>query len=171
MFVRLALRDLAIVSAVAVAWIALGDLSAGPGVVADLLGVVLGLALVAVCYAGHEWGHLGGALATRSVVLAPERLSALSLFSFDSKRNTRSQFLAMSFAGFAMTGVALVLVYGLLPGDWLATRVARGGVALLAGLAVVLEVPLVVYALVRPTLPPVETFAARREDRRTPAEG
>lgn len=162
MFGRIALRDLAFATAVAAAWTALAPLTAASGVTADLLGVVLGLALAAVAYAGHEWGHLAGALATRSTVHAPSRLATVSLFSFDSKRNTRSQFLAMSFSGFAMTGVALGVVYGLLPGDWLATRVARGGVAFLAALTVFIEFPLVVYALVRPTLPPVEAFPAHR---------
>lgn len=169
MFGRLALRDLVFVTAVAGAWAWLAPLTGAAagaaGVVADLLGVVLGLALAAAAYAGHEWGHLAGALATRSVVRAPERVASVSLFSFDSRRNTRAQFLAMSFAGFAMTGVALVVVYGLLPGEWLATRVARGGVAFLATLTVVLELPLVGYALVRPTLPPVEAFASHRAAR------
>lgn len=168
-FLRFALRDLLLVTGVAVAWLALAPRSAGEGFLADLLGFVLGLALAAACYLGHEWGHLTGALATRSDVRAPERLTSVSLFSFDSRRNGRSQFLAMSFAGFAMTGAALVLVYGLLPGDWLATRVARGGVAFLTALTVFVEFPLVIYALVRPTLPPVETLASHREAQRAGA--
>ncbi len=158
MLARLALRDLAVIAATAILWLWLAPRSAGSGPLADLLGVAIGLAVAACAYLIHEWGHLLGALATRSKVGLPERLSAISLFSFDSKRNDRGQFLVMSFSGFAMTGVALAVVYGLLPEGQLATRVARGGVLALTALTVFIEFPLVIYAVVRGQLPPVETF-------------
>ena len=159
MFGRIALRDIGIIALVVLAWHALAPLTAEEGALADALGVVLGLSVALACYFGHEWGHLAGALATGSRVAAPDRLTRLSLFSFDSKANDRRQFVVMSFSGFAMTGVALLVVYFLLPDGLLATRVARGGVLFSTALTVVLEFPLVVWALVRQDLPPVETFA------------
>jgi hypothetical protein len=104
----------------------------------------------------HEWGHLLGALASGSALRRPTSLRARSLFDFDSKQNSRAQFFAMSFPGFVATAVALWVVYALLPSDLLATRVARGAVVFLAFLGVVLEVPLVVYALVSRKVPPLQ---------------
>ena len=163
MFARIALRDLAVAALVVVAWRFLAPLTALETALADFLGVVLGLAVALACYFGHEWGHLAGALATRSRVAPPASLTSLSLFSFDSKRNDRRQFLVMSFSGFAMTGVALWIVYGLLPDGLLATRVARGGVLFLTALTVFIEFPLVIWSLVRSDLPPVETFPTETE--------
>lgn len=170
MFARLALRDLIVTGMVIVAWTWLAPLTAADGgVVADFVGVPLGLSVALACYFGHEWGHLAGALATGSRVRAPERLSSPSLFSFDSKANGRRQFLVMSFSGFAMTGVALAVVYGLLPDGLLATRVARGAVLFLTALTVFVEFPLVIWSLVRDDLPPVETFSAPGEHAATRA--
>lgn len=157
-FFRLGLRDLAIAAAVVGAWPFLAPLSAAESALADFVGVLLGLAVAVACYLGHEWGHLAGALATGSRVAAPSSLTAISLFSFDSKRNDRRQFIVMSFSGFAMTGVALGIVYGVLQDGLLATRVARGGVLFLTALTVFIEFPLVFWALLRDDLPPVETF-------------
>jgi hypothetical protein len=65
----------------------------------------------------------------------------------------------MSFGGFVVTGVALVVAYQWMPGDWLATRVARGAVVFLASLTVFLEFPLVVWSLIRyDALPSIEVF-------------
>ena len=160
MFGRIALRDLAILAAVVLAWATLAPLTGREGPLADGLGVVLGVGAAICAYLGHEWGHLAGAAATRSRVTGPSTLRSVSLFHFDSKANDRRQFLVMSFAGFAMTGLAIAIVYGALPEGLLATRVARGGVVFLGVLTVVLEVPLVVWALLRNDLPPVDGFAA-----------
>lgn len=168
MFGKLALRDLVSSAVVVLAWVYLSHLSAGKGTVSDLMGVVLGFAAGGVAYAAHEWGHLLGALACGSTVRAPSSWRSVSLFSFDSRANGRRQFLIMSFAGFAMTGLALVVVYNALPEGLLATRVARGAVLFLTALTVVLEFPLVVWSLLRSDLPPVETFD--RGAPRPPAE-
>jgi hypothetical protein len=146
------------VALVIVAWHYLAPLTGEQSAVADALGVALGLSVALACYFGHEWGHLAGALATGSKVGAPPGLTSLSLFSFDSKANDRGQFVVMSFSGFAMTGVALAVVYLGLPDELLATRVARGAVLFLTALTVLVEFPLVIWALVRQDLPPVETF-------------
>jgi hypothetical protein len=67
----------------------------------------------------------------------------------------------MSLSGFAVTGVALFVVYALLPEAWLATRVARGMIMIGASLTLLLEVPLLVASLIRGgILSQVEVFPA-----------
>ena len=166
---RFALRDTLLLVGVGTLWWKAAPFTQGSGPVADLLGVLAGLGLGMGAYVIHEWGHLLGALATRSALRMPEQLTSISLFSFDSRHNSRTQFLAMSFSGFAMTGIALLVVYGLLPEGQLATRVARGAVLLLTSLTVFLEFPLVVWSLARSDLPPVETLESHRKARREAA--
>ena len=157
-FSRLALRDAAVIAIVVAFWRLAAPVTAGSGPVADVLGVLAGLAVTLAFYLLHEWGHLAGALATASFVHPPPRLTSRSLFSFDSKRNDRRQFLVMSVGGFVVTGLAVWTAYAELPAELLATRVARGGVGVLALLAVFVELPLVFWALLRSDLPPVEAF-------------
>ena len=64
----------------------------------------------------------------------------------------------MSAGGFVVTGLAVWGAYSGLPSDLLATRVARGVISILAMLAIFIEFPLVIWALVRDDLPPVEAF-------------
>jgi hypothetical protein len=158
-FGRIALRDLAIFAAVALAWTGLAPFTDRDGPLADGIGVVLGVGASICAYLGHEWGHLAGARLTRSRVTGPASLRTISLFRFDSRSNDRRQFLVMSFSGFAVTAIAIAIVYGALPDGLLATRVARGGVVFLTALTIVLEVPLVFWALLRDDLPPVDGFA------------
>ncbi len=164
MFAKLALRDLLFVAASLGLWWLIAGFSAGEGVVADLSGVVAGLLLAASAYVLHEWGHLLGAFAGRSVVHPPASLRSISLFSYDSQRNSKRQFVVMSLAGFAVTAAAVVAVYTALPEDQLATRVARGGVLFLTALTLFLEVPILVWALLAKQLPPVETFEPKGDE-------
>ncbi len=168
-FWQLAARDLVIVGAAAAAWTAGAHLTSGSGPLSDALGVLLGLSVAACAFLMHEWGHLIGALATRSAVRAPERLTSVYLFSFDSRGNSRRQFVVMSFTGFVVTGLVVAFVFGVLPGDLLATHVARGVVVVLASLTVFLEFPLVVWSLFRASPPPVEVFASHRDEPRAAA--
>lgn len=162
MFGRLLARDLAIALLVVLAWFAFAPLSAGGGPAADLAGALLGAGAFAVGHIAHEWGHLIGAMATGARVAAPASLGSFFLFSFDA-RNSRRQFVIMSLAGFAVTVVALYVVYGLLPQEWLATRVARGFIVFAASLTLFLEVPLLVISLLRgATLAQVEVFPVPR---------
>lgn len=159
MFNKLLGRDLAIAAAVMLAWWAAAPLSAGNGPVADLTGALLGVGAFVVGHLAHEWGHLLGAFAIGAKVGAPGSLASPFLFSFDSKRNSQRQFLIMSLSGFAVTGISLYVVYGLLPGDLLATRVARGGIVFGAALTLLLEVPLLTISLLRGSiLSNVEVF-------------
>jgi hypothetical protein len=147
MFAKLFLRDALIAAAVAGGWVLFWPLSSGGGAVADVSGVLLGLGAGVVAHLGHEWGHLVGAVLSGSRVAAPARLSSPFLFSFDSRRNSKRQFVVMSLSGFAVTAVSLYVAYGVLPPEALATRVARGLVVFSAALTVVLEVPLLIASL------------------------
>ncbi|MDJ0866519.1 MAG: hypothetical protein QNK03_10455 [Myxococcota bacterium] len=170
MFWKLALRDTVILSAVVALWIALAERSGGSGPLADLLGVALGLGVGACAFLLHEWGHLLGGLALRSDVRAPASLGSVYLFSFDSKTNSRRQFLVMSFSGFAVTAAAITFAYGVLPDALLASRVARGAIVFLTSLTVFLEVPIVIVSLLRRSaLPPVEVFKDHRTDSKAAA--
>lgn len=169
MFLKVLARDLAIVAVSVLAWRLAAPLSAGTGAVSDVAGVLLGMLFGASAFLAHEWGHLLGALASRSAIQPPAGLSSPFVFSFESRRNSRRQFLAMSFAGFAATAVVIWVVYAMLPDGLLATRVARGLVLFLTLLAVVLEVPLVIYSLATRKVPPVDGLEARGSDRRAAA--
>ena len=83
-------------------------------------------------------------------------MRSLSVFTYDSKANSRGQFLVMSFAGFAMTALVVWLVFSTLNGELLAERVARGSVLFLVFLGVVLEIPLVIYSLISSRVPPID---------------
>lgn len=165
MLPKLAARDLVLVAVAGLLWWALAAFSAGEGWRADLAGLTAGLPLGLVAYVAHEWGHLAGAVASGSRVRFASRLGSPFVFSFDSRRNSRRQFLVMSSGGFAMTALGVWAVYALLPDGLLASRVARGTVLFLALLGVVVELPLVFLALARRELPPVETFPAHRRER------
>lgn len=163
MFLTLAVRDLAVLVGAAVVWALLAGHSAGTGFVADLSGVVAGLALGVGAYLLHEWGHLLAALAVRSAVTPAARLSSPFVFGFDAQRNTLGQFLVMSAGGFVATGLLVWGFYARLPDDLLASHVARGVVGFLALLVVVLELPLVVWGLVKRGVPaPVDVKPGRR---------
>ena len=61
----------------------------------------------------------------------------------------------MSLSGFAVTAAAVFVVGWHLPDDWLAARVARGGVMVLAAITLFIEVPLLLYGLVTDQIPSV----------------
>lgn len=163
MFARLLLRDLVISALVVAGWYYGAEWTEGAGPVADALGVGLGVTGGLVAYLAHEWGHLLGALATGSRVHAPDRMTSGFLFSFDSQANSRKQFVIMSLAGFVVTGIAIAVVYALLPDRYLATRVARGAVLSLSFLTVFVEVPILIWSVLSgSTLPQVEVFQPDR---------
>lgn len=73
----------------------------------------------------HEWFHYAGALAVRGHCNPTKRIN-LFAFEWDFKRNTRFQFLTMSYAGTLGSVVAIALFLVAMPVD------APGPVALLA---------------------------------------
>jgi len=161
MFLRFAVRDLTIIAVAIGLWWLLAQRSSGVGVTADFAGVTAGLMLGACAYLLHEWGHLLGALATRSRLKAAQSLRAAFIFSFDSKQNSLAQFLVMSFSGFAATAAVVWAFYVYLPDGLLATRVARGVVLLLAFGGLAVEFPLVLFALRKRAIPRVVTVPVR----------
>jgi len=158
---QFAARDLALVVAVALTWQWLAPVSAVPGPAGDFVGLLLG-ALVALClHLAHEWGHYAGAHFAGSVTTPGQNWKALFIFSFDSVRNDKRQFLWMSATGFVATALVAWFAFTQLPVDYLASRIARGFAVLQVVLALVIEVPLVIWALVGKRLPPVDRGPGR----------
>lgn len=154
MFLRFAIRDLSVIAGAALFWWLAAGLSAGTGPVGDLTGLVGGVLFTLGAYFLHEWGHLLGALATGSTVEPGRSLRSGFLFSFSAEKNSLRQFLVMSFSGFLATAVVAWFAYAVLPDRYLATRVARGAVVFLGSLTVFLEFPLVVWGVLRGSVPP-----------------
>lgn len=154
---QLLMRDVALSLLAFVAWYSFSHHTAGSGYLADFLGVVLGIGLAFIAQSAHEWGHIVGGLVGRSTMAPGTSLSSFSNFTYDSKANNKPQFLLMSFAGFAMTALMVFLFFNYLPAGELATRVAQGGLLFLVALGVVIELPLVIWALVAKGLPPIDT--------------
>lgn len=141
MMPKLLLRDLAIVAATValVSW-SHGLQAAGAALHWPL--AILAGALVAVSgYLAHEWGHLLGALSRGSRVELPPQLAAVFLFKFDSDRNDRRQFLAMSMGGFISSILVVALLLSLLDLHYWADRIALGLVVLGVIATFILEVP------------------------------
>jgi hypothetical protein len=153
---KLLVRDVVLLSAAGLLWWLGAAASAGQGPLADLAGVVAGLSTGVCVFLVHEWGHWLGAFATSASVTPAKSLASPFLFSFDSQANSRRQFLVMSFGGWAASAIIAALAYTLLPGELFAARVARGVVSLNVFLIVLIEVPLVAWALVTGRVPPVE---------------
>lgn len=163
MFSKFLARDAVLITVAVIAWWLAWPLSVGDGPLADVSGVLLGIGAGLLAFVGHEWGHLAGALAMRSRVVEAKSLAAPFFFSFDSRSNSQAQFVVMSLSGFAVTGVALYVAYGLLPAEALATRVTRGLVVFSASLTVLLEIPLLTISLLKGSmLSQVEVFPADR---------
>lgn len=159
-FSQLALRDVAIFTATVAAWHYLAVYSVGTGAVADFIGVGVG-ALIALCsHLLHEWGHVIGGFAGRSAMRPGTSLKSLSLFVYSSKGNSKRQFMLMSVCGFIATAIVVVFCFFVLPDEYLASRVARGYSLIQVFLAVVIELPLVAWALFGKTLPPVDKATA-----------
>lgn len=160
MFAKLLARDVIIVALTALIWRLGAHPSATPGLVGDFAGVLAGVTIGACGYLLHEWGHLLGAWLAGSAVTAPRSVASGFLFSFDSRANTRGQFLSLSFGGWIASALVLWFVYAALPGELFASRVARGVVAGNMLLIVLIEIPLVVYSLLTGRVPPVDNQRA-----------
>jgi len=155
-FIQLAARDSVIVATTALMWHYLAPYSIGAGAVADFAGVVTGAALALCAHLAHEWGHIFGGWIGKSQMQPGVSLKTLSLFLYSSSGNSRRQFMLMSFSGFLATALGVGFFYGVLPDDALATRIARGYSTVQVLLALVLELPLVIWALLAKSLPPID---------------
>lgn len=159
-FSKLAIRDAVVFTVTVVAWHYLAAYSMGTGALADFIGVAVG-ALIALCsHLLHEWGHVMGGFAGRSIMRPGTSMKSLSLFVYSSRGNSRRQFMLMSICGFIATGIVVLFCFFVLPDGYLASRVARGYSLIQVFLAVVIELPLVAWALIGKTLPPVDKATA-----------
>lgn len=135
--IALAARDLLLCGFTAGLW--MQTLSEQPVLAAEILAALF---TVLIAYLLHEWGHLVGALLTRSVVHLPDgALSSPFLFRFDTGRNTRHQFLVMSLGGFIASVLVVLALLMLLPLERLSGRLALGLIALGVLATLVLELP------------------------------
>ena len=132
-------RDLTILALTLIAWRIDGGVRGGS---IEWITATLAGALTAICgYLFHEWGHLIGALASKSRVRLPERASEIFLFNFDVDRNDARQFTIMSSGGFLASAVAIVFLFLVLPAGVLATKMSLALVALGIVATAVLELP------------------------------
>lgn len=163
MYRRYLVRDLVLVLVASLLWAAVAQRSAAPGPWGDFAGVLSGLLLGASALLFHEWGHWLGAVASRSEIRPGRSLKSPFSFSFDSRRNSQAQFLAMTVGGWLGNAASIWAAYVLLPGDDLASRVARGGTLVFALIAAAIEIPLVARALRTGKIPRIETDRAPDE--------
>lgn len=159
-FLRFVVRDSLIAILLAFAWRADGEMRAlAPGLVASAVGVTAGLLTTLVGFFAHEWGHLLGAIAGGGVVHAPRSLRSPFLFFFDVERSDRRAFLAMSYGGYAASGVALAVIMLAVPWRTLSgmTALVATGLGVLATFAI--EVPTTVRVARGGALPSGGVFA------------
>jgi hypothetical protein len=150
-FLAFAARDTVLVILALVAWLLAARLAlSGP-----VLGWIAGLAVALAVYIAHEWGHALAALAAGGRIHPPRTLWHVSLFSFDTERNSVRHFAWMSLGGFAVTAIAVLVAQAWLHPDELSHRVARGGIFTLAGITLFIEVPLLVFGLATKQIPSV----------------
>jgi hypothetical protein len=132
-------RDLVILALTLVAWRI--DASVRGGSVEWITATLAGT-LTAICgYLFHEWGHLAGAVVSKSRVRLPERPSEIFLFNFDVDRNDSRQFTTMSSGGFLASAIAIVFLFLVLPVGALATTISLALVGLGIVATAVLELP------------------------------
>lgn len=139
--VNILIRDLLLVA------VSIGLLVASHRLEADAsawrvpVSLLAGAMLAVTGYLLHEWGHLFGALLSRSVVHLPDRLDAVFLFRFDTGLNKSRQFLWMSLGGFVASGLVVYVYATRLALDRLADQTALVLTALGVLATIVLEFP------------------------------
>lgn len=127
------LRDLLLI-AVSIGLLLLAhDLEAGTSMLRVPVALLAGAMLAVTGYLLHEWGHLLGALFSRSVVQLPDGVTDVFLFRFDTGLNTSRQFLWMSLGGFVASGIVVYAYATRLSADRLADQTAL----VLTGLGVI----------------------------------
>lgn len=160
-FWMLLLRDALIVAATVALWRWLLPLGKPAGTAMIALHLAAGLLAVGCGFLLHEWGHLLGAwLAGGAFVLPASPVETPFLFRFNSVRNSRGQFCAMSLGGFASSIVFVAWLFLALPGGLLAVYVAQGltGLGVLATLLI--EVPGLVKVMRGAPMPDNPAFVA-----------
>lgn len=156
MYAPLLLRDLLFAALLLSLWVLFAPLSAGSDWLADFVGTGLGLLTALGFYLFHEWGHVLGGLLGRSKMSAAPSLKAIALFVYHSDGNSKAQFLLMSVSGFVATALLVWFAFTQLNDQYLATRIARGFTLVQVFLLIVIELPLVIWAVAGKTLPPID---------------
>ena len=160
-FIHFAVRDAGLLLLAWWLWNLFAGLSAEIGPQGDFVGLMLGALLCLCAHLVHEWGHLLGGFAAGSDMQPGKKgWRSLSLFIYNSTTNSKAQFMVMSVAGFAATGLVVWFAFTQIPVDYLASRILRGFAVLQVVLAIVLEMPLVVWALTGSKLPPLDKSAS-----------
>ena len=156
MFYKLAIRDLSFIFSLFFAWPLLSPWLIGDSLMADFIGVLLGGLTAISFHLIHEWGHIAGGFIGGSDMSASVKGNAISLFTYQASNNNRSQFLLMSLGGFIATAMLVWFSYTQLADDQFASRIVRGYSLVQVFLALVLELPLVFWAIVAKELPPLD---------------
>ena len=147
-FQKFILRDGALIFATGLGWLLLASFSAGQGLLAETIAVLLGVLGGLCAWVLHEWGHVLAAKSVGSTLRAPTKLFSVYLFGFDNKAHTRGQFVVMALGGFLATALVFAFVMLSLPQDLLATKVFRSLVLLEIAVTVALEVPGLILGIV-----------------------
>lgn len=138
---RLVLRDSALLLLTLALWASSHHLDSIASPMAVPLALVAGGMIAVSGYLLHEWGHLLGALAGRSVVELPTSMGYLFLFKFDTGLNNRRQFLLMSGGGFLASGLMVWALFGTLSFTALADQIGLVLTVLGVLATIVLEFP------------------------------
>ncbi|MGI9287916.1 MAG: hypothetical protein ACR2P1_21200 [Pseudomonadales bacterium] len=163
MFFNFVVRDILFFALVYLLWQWLAPLSAEQGLLADFVGVALGGLVALSFHLVHEWGHVAGGLLSHSKMTVAPSMQALSLMTYHSTGNSKAQFMLMSVLGFAATGLVVWFSYTQLPDGLFASRIARGFSLVQVFLAIVIELPLVAWALFGKSLPPLDKKLGRHD--------
>ena len=156
MFYKLAIRDLSFIVILFLAWQWLSPWLMDDSLMADFIGVLLGGLTALSFHLIHEWGHIAGGFIGGSDMSAAVKKNAISLFTYQASNNNRNQFLLMSLGGFIATALLVWFSYTQLADDQFASRIVRGYSLVQVFLALVLEMPLVAWAIVAKELPPLD---------------
>lgn len=147
-FQKFIFRDGVLIFATGLGWLLLASFSAGQGLLAETIAVLLGVLGGLCAWVLHEWGHVLAAKSVGSTLRAPTKLFSVYLFGFDNKAHTRGQFVVMALGGFLATALVFAFVMLSLPQDLLATKVFRSLVLLEIAVTVALEVPGLILGIV-----------------------
>ncbi|HEY1077919.1 MAG TPA: hypothetical protein VGE51_14605 [Fontimonas sp.] len=107
---KVLIRDLLLIAAAVALLVLAHRLEAQASAWRVPVSLLAGVMLAVTGYLLHEWGHLLGALASRSVVHIPDGIGDVFLFRFDTGLNDSRQFLWMSLGGFVASGI-VIFVY------------------------------------------------------------
>ena len=119
------------------------------------LQLMTGIGVGLLIYMLHEWSHYLGAVRSGAHLKTAGSIFSPFIFSFDSKTNSRKQFVDMSWPGFATTFSCLLTLYLYRP-DEIWAEVAWKAALALTAFTVVVEGPIFLWAIIKREIPPIE---------------